>query len=362
MEAYEVLAPGGAFERSRIRFEVIVSGLADPVTGAVTHAELEERITEEGRELMRSLLQDHLDLRAVREERRDDVTDAAGAARTRIESGHVRSLTTVFGRVSVGRLAYRAPGAANLYPGDAVLNLPGAEHSHGLRRVTVLEAVRGSYDEAVAAIVSRTGVSPGKGQVLSLVAAAAVDVAAFYAARHPGPCPDTDTLVLTFDGKGVVMRPEGLRAGTAKAAVVAEHKLATRLSRGEKANRKRMAEIGAVYDATPAVRGPDDIIAGPGGGPHEERDRRPGPEAAGKWLTASVESDAKTVIAAVFDEADRRDPDRRRTWIALVDGNAHQIKRIKAEARARRVRVTIVCDFIHVLEYLWKAGWCFFAE
>jgi hypothetical protein len=268
----------------------------------------------------------------------------------------------VFGRVSVERLAYRAPGAANLYPADGVLNLPEAEHSHGLRRITVLEAVRGSYDEAVEAIARQTGVSPGKGQVLSMVAAAAVDIAAFYAARRPGPCPDTDTLVMTFDGKGVVMRPDGLRADTAKAAAAAGRKLATRLSRGEKANRKRMAEIGALYDATPAVRGPDDIITDPAGSPGGERDRRPGPVAAGKWLTVSVELDAKSIIAAVFDEAHRRDPDHRRTWIALVDGNAHQIKRIKAEARARKVTVTIVCDFVHVLEHLWKAGWCFFAE
>jgi hypothetical protein len=40
----------------------------------------------------------------------------------------------------------------------------------------------------------------------------------------------------------------------------------------------------------------------------------------------------------------------------------HQIDRIKAEAAARQVDVTIVVDFAHVLEYLWKAAWCFFDE
>ncbi len=48
-----------------------------------------------------------------------------------------------------------------------------------------------------------------------------------------------------------------------------------------------------------------------------------------------------------------------RTWVALVDGNNHQIQRIKAGAKARRVKVTIVVDFVHVLEYLWNAAWCF---
>ena len=57
--------------------------------------------------------------------------------------------------------------------------------------------------------------------------------------------------MLTFDGKGVVMRPEALRPATAKAAAAAEGKLATRLSPGEKNGRKRMAELACVYDARP---------------------------------------------------------------------------------------------------------------
>jgi hypothetical protein len=44
--------------------------------------------------------------------------------------------------------------------------------------------------------------------------------------------------------------------------------------------------------------------------------------------------------------------------VALVDGNAHQIDRIRAEADARDVPVTIVVDFVHVIEYVWKAAWC----
>jgi hypothetical protein len=43
-----------------------------------------------------------------------------------------------------------------------------------------------------------------------------------------------------------------------------------------------------------------------------------------------------------------------------VDGNNTQIEAIEAEAGSRDVTVHIVCDFIHVLEYLWKAAWSFF--
>src|SRR6185312_16968875 len=63
---------------------------------------------------------------------------------------------------------------------------------------------------------------------------------------------------------------------------------------------------------------------------------------------------------AMFDEAERRDPAHERTWVALVDGNRQQIDTIRDQAIARGVTVTVVIDFVHVLEYLWKAAWTFF--
>jgi hypothetical protein len=64
----------------------------------------------------------------------------------------------------------------------------------------------------------------------------------------------------------------------------------------------------------------------------------------------------------MFREADRRDPSHERTWVALVDGNNHQIDRIKKEARNRKIKPLITVDFVHVLQYLWDAAWCFFKE
>jgi hypothetical protein len=82
-------------------------------------------------------------------------------------------------------------------------------------------------------------------------------------------------VVLSFDGKGVVMRPDGLRASTAKAA--AGQKLTGRLSKGEKRNRKRMAEVAAVYDLTPVPRTMHDILPD---GEQQHRAARPAPAAA----------------------------------------------------------------------------------
>jgi hypothetical protein len=343
-----------AFERSRSLFDSVISRLGDPGVGEQTHAELEEWLTVDSRELVRQLFQDHLDLRAVREQRHREVVDASGLAHTRVEPGHQRSLATVFGEVTVTRMAYRAPGTTNLYPADKVLNLPVEKHSHGLRRLAAIEAVRGSFGDVSQAIARQTGTVLGKRQVEQLAQATAADIGAFYRARRPDACPAEWVLVLTADGKGIVMRTEALRKLTARAAQNSEHKLATRLSPGEKLGRKRMAEVGGVYDAAPVARTPDGIITSGGARP------QPGPVASGKWLTASVADSAATVIGQVFDEADRRDPDHLRPWVVLVDGNQHQIDCVTAEAARRKVTVTIVIDFIHVLEYVWKAAWSLF--
>jgi hypothetical protein len=88
-------------------------------------------------------------------------------------------------------------------------------------------------DAAVAAVACAAGVQVGKRQVGDLARRAAADVEAFYTQRAVKGAPDGAALVLTFDGKGVVMCSESLRPATAKAARSAENKLVTRLSAGE---------------------------------------------------------------------------------------------------------------------------------
>ncbi|MDQ6797343.1 MAG: ISKra4 family transposase [Actinomycetota bacterium] len=351
-----------AFASARKSFEEMLCWLEGTESTGLTHAELEYQVERRGREVQRLMLQDHLDLRALREQR-VEVVDAETTVRSKVERAHRRRLATVVGTVSVERLAYRHGGAPNLHPADGALNLPVELHSHGLRRLAAIESTRGSFDDAAAAIGRATGVSVAKRQVESLTATAATDVEAFYATRAPEPGASDDVMVISVDGKGIVMRPDALRSATATAAGAATPKLGARLSKGEKRYRKRMAEVGAVYDLAPVARSAADVLAST----HDQATTTtappaPAPTATGKWVTASVARDAADVVADVFAEADRRDPEHRRCWVALVDGNNHQIDRINTEAAARGVDVAVVIDLIHVMEYIWSAAWCFFAE
>nr|WP_200309443.1 ISKra4 family transposase [Streptomyces adelaidensis] len=352
-----------AFAASAGMFAAACAELAAPQAAVMTHAQLEDLLGERMREVTRQLFQDHLTLRARDEVRRREVVDAAGVGRSRIERGRRRRLATVFGKVTVVRIAYRGARVADLHPADAVLNLPDGMHSHGLARLAAIESSRGSFADACERINAHTGSGVGHRQVQELAVGAAADIDAFYDALVPAPCTDTTPLILSVDGKGVVIRPEALREDTARAAAAkGGNAMKTRLASGEKHGRKRMATLGAVYDAEPAPRTMDDIIADPdrqdaavdGAAP----ERRQGPKARSKWLCGSVTDTAAQVVAAVFDQAEHRDPGHRRCWVVLVDGARHQIDLIKAEALQRGVDIHIIVDLIHVLEYLWRAAWC----
>lgn len=116
-----------------------------------------------------------------------------------------------------------------------------------------------------------------------------------------------------------------------------------------------MATVASVYSVPPFVRKPEDIIG-------EERDPPQRPAISDKRVWASVLQEAKTVIGSAFEEAARRDPLHQREWVVLVDGEEHQLEMVKMAAAREGVEVTIVLDFLHVLEYIWKAAFCFFTS
>lgn len=206
------------------------------------------------------------------------------------------------------------------------------------------------------AIDGTTGGHSPKRQCLNIVRDVAQNFEDFYKKkRFIKPEDTSDLLVLTFDGKGIVMRPEGLRECTKKNAQKSK-KLKSRLSQGEKKDRKRMAQVAAVYTVQSHIRTAESIMK------VSEDDnvvpfRTP---IRNKRVWASVEREAETVIEEAFQEALQRDPKQKRKWVILIDGLPHQIKLIKKVMKRLNVKATIVMDFIHVLEYLWKAAWCFF--
>ena len=349
-----------SFAEAAEEFRQIERYLKSEEACSLSHSDLERELEKRGRELMRKLYQAHLDVRGPGKAA-DPVKGSDGVERKE-ERLHERGLETVFGEVTVQRTGYGAEGVDSLHPLDADLNLPQEQYSHEVRRRVAEQAANVSFDKVVNTLSKATGAKVGKRQVEELAVRAAQDFDAFYEANGACYRPEamSSILVVTVDGKGVVMRPSALREYTRKKAAEKKHKLQTRLSPGEKRNAKRMATVAAVYTIAPHVRTPEDVVRTLA--PHNEREPpdRPRPEYKRVW--ASVEKSPEEVIKQAIREARYRDPEGLKTMVVLVDGLPHQLHVLRKLFRRYGIRPLIVLDFIHVAQYIWKAGIAFWGE
>lgn len=343
------------------QFHSIIRQLRAPHAQRMTHSDLENLLDTEGRELLRRLLQAHLDERspgAVTEPVRGVDGEECTHQRTQ-----TRQVETIFGEVALARQGYGGRGKASLHPLDGELNLPPERYSHTVRRRVAEAAAQHSYEEVVAALSQHTGAHVPRRQAEELVARAAQDFEAFYEAQRPSTAREvkasSDLLVMSTDGKGVPMRKQDLRAQTRAAAAARQPRLQHRRSKGEKPHTKRLSTVAAVYTLAPWVRKPEEIVRElhPAAAPPSVRPR---PE--GKRVWASLQQPPEEVIRQAFEEATRRDPGHRKRWCALVDGNPTQLGLLLVGAEDYGVELTIILDLIHVLEYLWKAAWVLHRE
>src|SRR5229473_3832048 len=216
----------------------------------------------DGRELLRLLLQDHLDNHGSG--RREEAVCGSDGVRRSHKRDHMETgYKSVFGAVRVARTGYSQRGVASLFPRDAQLNLPARGYSHRLQKRVAAKAAKMSFESVAGDIETETGVRIGKRQVEQIVSAAAQDFDAFYAQ----PCPEEvqrqaaakPMQVLTFDGKGVVMRQEALRKETRKRAEARGPTAPRGLHRQDQSNRKRMATVAGIYHIDRHVRSPQTV-------------------------------------------------------------------------------------------------------
>jgi len=297
---------------------------------------------------VRLLLQAHVDSRGD-----GDVGEAIvlqrpdGPVRLGYKRRHSRPVLTLFGEVRVTRMSYGAPGCKAIHPLDRQLRLPGRTWSYECQRRLLRAVVCSPFDEAISFFAEMTGTAVPKRSAEQLVREAAVDFDAFYAQR-PAACVKPargEILVAAIDCKGIPMvKPErALRV--------------VRRGKGQKANKKRMATVAAVHNQTPVVRTPQEVLDSlfsTDGRP--ERQARPRPGHKRVW--ASLTADKDTFINDVKAEMTRRDPRRRRTWVIVTDGERALQHRVTDSFQS----VTLILDYLHVAEKLWKAAHALYRE
>ena len=329
-----------------LEFALLEAWLASTPALKLPLHQIESQQQTKGREVQRLLLQAHLQLRGD--------GDVGPALRLQQAAGEVlythrrlgaRSLKTIFGPVEIVRMGYSRAGAPSIYPLDQTLALPARSFSYELQRRLVKAAVQSPFQESVAAIADLTGVSVPKRSLEEMLREAAQDFDAFYQERAPERAAGS-ILVAAVDGKGIPM----VKPGGAQPTV--------RLTKGQKANRKRMATVATVFTRAPWVRTPEQVVES------LFRIRRqtsldgpapPRPENKRVW--ASLLKAKTVVIQEVAQEMQRRDAGGVKTRVALTDG-----ERALQILVDRTLNVTLILDLLHVLEKLWKAAYVFHVE
>src|SRR5262249_54902204 len=157
-------------------FEQLCGQLQRPDAFTMTHTELERMLSTDGRELLRQMFQDHLDLRGMHEQAKPHLQVVGDDG---IERPHrrdaTRTLRTLVGDVKVPRIGYSQRGSTSRFPMDGALNLPNDPFSLGVRYVVALAAAANSFEASVQSIEAMTLTRVAKRQAETLARASAQD-------------------------------------------------------------------------------------------------------------------------------------------------------------------------------------------
>lgn len=267
---------------------------------------------------MRRLFQDQIDSLGSGEIGRTVIgTDNIIRSDKRVRN---RQLITIFGKVNIKRMGYGFSKKESLFPKDALLNLPSDLYSHGVRKLVAIESSKNSFSETIQAVKQITGVEISKREAEKLSLKASEHFNLYYlqkGKKEQVESQDLALVILTVDGKGIVMKKEDLKEETRKKSEQkASHKLNKRRSKGEKSNRKRMATVASVYNVDRFFRKPEDIIDELFSIKSIAKKARP--KAVNKRVWASIEREQVEVINDIFLEGLRRDPAKKKRWVCLV--------------------------------------------
>jgi hypothetical protein len=272
----------------------------------------------------------------------------------RLDPPRKRPYLSIFGAIDIERTCY-GHDRVEAAPLDAQLHLPQRQYSYVLQKWLGSFVVDDAHAEAIRKLGTILGLEITVRASEDLNREQASDVAVF---QDRLPVPDAadegPLLVVTADCKGVPLVRQALPPDEATDTPLPT--LANpRRGKGEKANKKKMAAVGAVYTIEPFVRKTEDVI--------DEvmrkkaRERRPRPQ--NKRVRAELLVGKVALFLWLADEVIRRNPHGSKPVIFLSDG-----ERALHDRQSEYLPENTVCilDLFHVLERLWKVAWCFFEE
>src|SRR3954447_5518355 len=275
----------------------------------------------------------------------------------RLESLRSRPYLSIFREVVIERVGY-GQDRLDAAPLDARLHLPRRQYSYLLQRWLGAFVIDDAHAEAVRKLRMILGVTIPVKASEDLNREQASDVEPFQD-HLPAPEPSREgaLVVVSADCKGVPLIRSALTAAESEEAqeTATSSEPHHRRGKGEKANKKRMAAVGAVYTIERFARTTDEVI--------DElqrkkaRKRRPRPQH--KRVRADLLLGKVSLFLWLADELCRRNPEGAKPGVFLSDGERALHDR---QGEYLPEGVTCILDLPHVMERLWKVAWCLFEE
>jgi len=278
-----------------------------------------------------------------------------GQSWQRLPEAHARRYVSVFGALTVTRFVYgtREGQKIDAVPLDARLGLPAGEFSYVLEDWAQRLCLKESFAEGQESLVALLGVQPSVRSLEHMNRELAKFAAPFRQEQPRPPAKEEGPiLVVTADGKGVPMRRP----------VAPQPRSHYRRTKGEKANKKQMSYVGAVYSIARFERTADEVIDEVLR--KERAQKRPRPQHKRVWaeMTRVIDDEVSNGRERLFrqldDEVIYRNRGGRKPMVCLLDGERalwDQYEKCFPEAEG-------ILDLFHVLERLWLAAHCFHRE
>jgi hypothetical protein len=262
-------------------------------------------------------------------------------------SHKTRTQMTLFGAVVIKRPYFYKSREGGYYPLDEQVNLPEHSYSDALQEMFAELAVGQDYRSGTQFLTRWFNLSLSTRTVQQFVTTTASDATSFYEHLAPPPAAEEgEILVAQADGKGVP-----LILPTDAAQVV-------RPGRGQARSRKKEAIVTAVYTQTPRPRTAEGVVASLFKHPVQHPPSTPNATTpVHKVIQASLDG-KEAALQRLQNTVAQRDQPQITHRIALCDG-AHALQKQFAD---KFPTFTLVLDFIHAYEYLWKAANILFAE
>lgn len=294
--------------------------------------------------------------------RSEKIMKGEQAVRYRNKGLFSRTYFSIFGQIRFKRKkVYIEEERKILYPADKALGMPKEEYSYNLQDWIGYSTTDTDFRSSVELINRILGHNILEMQAERISNKLSEEVEVFYEEEAILPQEEGSFFAAGFDDKGVPILPAEVNREIDSGGA--------RLGKGQKKGVKKSSTVSVTYSFDPNIRTAEEVIASLF---KEKKDveiknneyLEPKQQAKNKHIRAFL-SDKKKAMEYGFENIQKRSADEKKNIVILIDGDRGLEKAIDRAVESKDINDRIifkVLDFIHVVEYIWKAANIYFGE